>query len=109
MTSITRDVFVDGTKVQIVERDPNQAASPRWAVSQLYLGDDALQALKIAEPLKPGTMVALNCVAKVVSAELREDQKGESENCMSIQIVDMDLAPQAKTVDAKAFYPTMKE
>ncbi len=29
MTTITRDVFVDGTKVQIVERDPNLAASPR--------------------------------------------------------------------------------
>lgn len=82
---------------------------PRWAVSTLYLGDEALAALGIKEPLKPGTMVALNCVAKVVSAELREDQKGESENCMSVQITDMDLAPQAKTVDAKAFYPTMKE
>ncbi len=82
---------------------------PRWAVSQLYLGDEALQALGITEPLKPGTMVALNCVAKVVSAELREDQQGESENCMSIQITDMDLAPQARTVDARAMYPTMKE
>lgn len=29
MTSITRDILVDGTKVSIAERDPNQAASPR--------------------------------------------------------------------------------
>lgn len=81
---------------------------PRWAVSTLYLGDEALKALGITEPLKPGTMVALNCVAKVVSAELREDQMGESENCMSVQITDMDLAPQAKTVDAMAMYPNSK-
>jgi len=80
----------------------------RWAVSQLYLGDEALTALGIKEPLKPGTMVAINCVAKVVSAELREDHEGESENCMSVQITDMDLAPQARTVDAKAMYPNSK-
>lgn len=81
---------------------------PRWAVSTLYLGDEALTALGITEPLKPGTMVALNCVAKVVSAELREDQQGESENCMSIQITDMDLAPQVKKIDARAMFPKSK-
>lgn len=82
---------------------------PRWAVSTLYLGDEALAALKITEPLKPGTMVHIMAEAKVVSAELREDQKGESENCMSVQIVDMELAPAKKPMDAKAMYPTMKE
>ena len=79
-----------------------------WAVSPLYLNDEALMALGITEPLKVGTMVALNCVAKVVSTEQREDQQGESENCMSIQIIDMDIAPQAKNVDARSMFPKSK-
>jgi len=79
-----------------------------WAVSPLYLNDEALMALGITEPLKVGTMVALNCVAKVVSTEQREDQQGESENCMSIQITDMDVAPQVKKIDARAMFPKSK-
>jgi ABC-type molybdate transport system ATPase subunit len=79
---------------------------PRWAVSPLYLGDEALKALGITEPLKPGSMVMIMAQAKVVSAELREDQQGESENCMSVQIVEMTLAPAAK--DARAMYPKSK-
>lgn len=82
---------------------------PRWAVNCLYLGDPALQALGIAEPLKPGTMVRVTGLAKVVSAELREDQQGESEHCMSIQLVDLEIAPAKKPIDAASMYPTMKE
>lgn len=79
-----------------------------WAVSPLYLNDEALMALGITEPLKVGTMVALNCVAKVVATEQREDQQGESKNCMSIQITDMDVAPQVKKIDARAMFPKSK-
>ncbi len=98
------------TPAQVKEEgaDTAQPYQSRWAISPLYLDDEALQALGITEPLPPGTMVALNCVAKVVSAEQREDQQGESENCMSIQITDMDLAPEAKKVDARKMFPKSK-
>lgn len=81
---------------------------PRWAVSSLYLSDEALQALGIAEPMKPGTMVQVTGMAKVMSAELREDQQGESENCMSIQLVELELAPAKKPMNAAAMYPNSK-
>jgi hypothetical protein len=79
---------------------------PRWAVSQIYLGDEALTALGITEPLKPGTMVRFMGTAKVVSAELREDQQGESENCMSLQPVELDIA--APSADARKMFPKSK-
>lgn len=79
---------------------------PRWAVSPIYLSDEALAALGISEPLKPGSVVMLMATAKVVSAELREDQQGESEQYMSIQITDMTL--KAGSGDARAMFPKSK-
>jgi hypothetical protein len=85
-----------------------EAYRPRWAVNCLYLSDEALQALGIAEPLKLGTMVQVTGMAKVMSAELREDQQGESENCMSIQLIELELAPAKKPMNAAAMYPNSK-
>lgn len=79
-----------------------------WALPALYLNDEAMLALGITEPLKVGTMLALNCVAKVVATEQREDHHGESENCMYIQITDMDMAPQVKKIDARLLFPKSK-
>lgn len=73
----------------------------KWAVGETYLSKDALEAMGITEPLKPGTMVKLMGVACVTSSSL--DAEGEGPGGMSIQICDLDLKPASTS--AKPMFP----
>ena len=79
---------------------------PRFAVSEMYLDEHALKALGLAEPLQPGQIVAVTGAAKIVSASAREDADGKTENCMSLQLTDLDLRPVAR--DARKAFPNSK-
>lgn len=77
----------------------------------LYLDDEALQLLGV-ERMEIGTVVKIVALARVVSGSEYEregdDGKAEKDECMSIQITDMDLAPAETQVDPAKLYPTMK-
>src|SRR5262245_25275364 len=81
---------------------------PRWAVSELYLDENALSALGLDEPMKPGATVQIEAVAKVTSASQRDDGEGKTENNMSLQIIGMSIGTKAETIDARSMYPKSK-
>lgn len=89
----------------------NEAApegwKPRYAISELYLDDNALKALGLTDALKPGTTVRITGVASVTSASLRDDGQGDGpEANMSIQITEMALTPAKAS--AQAMFPNSK-
>lgn len=77
----------------------------------LHLEDEALKLLGI-ERMEIGTVVEIRALARVVSGSEyeREGEDGESEKdeCMSVQITDMELAPAGTRIDAGKLYPSMK-
>lgn len=76
----------------------------KWAVGETYLSKDALEAMGITDPLKPGTMVRVMGLAQVTSSSL--DSEGEKPGGMSIQLVDFELRPAAAS--AKPMFPNSK-
>lgn len=82
----------------------SMAAEPyvrRYAVGELYISKDGLEMMGMSEPLKPGTMVRVMGMAKVMSSAL--DCEGEKAGSLCIQLVDLELRPQAAS--AKAMFP----
>ena len=73
----------------------------RYAVGELYVSCDGLEMMGMSDPLKPGTMVRVMGMAKVMSSSL--DGEGEKAGSLCIQIVDLDLRPEASS--AKAMFP----
>lgn len=77
----------------------------------LHLEDESLQLLGV-ERMEIGTVVKITALARVVSGSEyeREGEDGEAEKdeCMSVQITDMDLAPAGTQIDPAKLYPTMK-
>lgn len=85
----------------------NMAPEPyvrRYAVGELYIGKDGLEAMGMSEPLKPGTMVRVMGMAQVVSSSL--DHEGEGAGSLCIQITDLELKPAATS--AKPMFPASK-
>lgn len=76
----------------------------RYAVGETYLSKEALEAMGITDPLKPGSMVRLMGVACVTSSSL--DSEGEKAGGMSIQICDLELRPEAAS--ARSMFPKSK-
>lgn len=83
------------------ERMAPEAYVQRYAVGELYISKDGLEALGMADPLKPGTMVNVVGVAKVMSSAL--DCEGDKAGSLCIQLVDLELRPQPAS--AKAMFP----
>jgi hypothetical protein len=81
---------------------------PRYAVGELWLGDDALKALGLTELPKPGTLVRFAGVAKVASASMRDDDADDQtpKASMSIQPVELDVKPTE--ADARSMFPNSK-
>lgn len=82
---------------------------PKWAVSEMYLGDDAMKAVGLAEPPKPGTLVEFRGVARITSVSLRDDNTADPDQpecSMSMQPVSLEIAkPPA---DARTMFPKSK-
>ena len=76
----------------------------RWAVGETYLSKEALEAMGITDPLKPGTMVRLMGMAMVTSSSL--DSENEKPGGTSLQICDLEVRPEAAS--AKAMFPKSK-
>jgi hypothetical protein len=76
----------------------------RWAIGETYLSKEALEALGIGDPLKPGSMVRLMGMAMVTSSAL--DSENEKPGGMSLQICDLEVRPEAAS--AKAMFPKSK-
>jgi len=82
---------------------------PRYAVSEIWLDEHALAALGLTDLPKPGTVVAVNMVAKVVAVSMRDDNAGGgTQASMTLQPTDMDVAPHVRKIDAKAMFPNSK-
>ncbi len=73
----------------------------RYAVGELYVSSDGLEMMGMSDPLKPGTMVRVMGMAKVMSSSL--DGEGEKAGSLCIQITDLDLRPEAAS--AKVMFP----
>lgn len=78
---------------------------PRYAVSEMYLDENALAALGIAEPLAAGTLVRFSGVASVTSSSVRTESEGEVSMSMSLQPTELNVAGPK---DAKAMFPKSK-
>lgn len=84
---------------------------PRYAISEMYLGDEALTALGLGDPPKVGSTVTIMARANVVSVSQRDDNRNDPDNdgpesSMSLQITDMELKPGA--ADARSMFPKSK-
>ena len=80
---------------------------PKWAVSEMYLDENAMKALGLTVVPALGSMVEFRGVAKIVSGRLDDDEEGDTGKLrMSIQPVDLDVSKPA--ADAKAMYPNSK-
>lgn len=82
---------------------------PRYAVGELYLGDDAMAALGLSEMPKPGTKIRFSGTAVVTSINMRQDNRADTDgpDCnMSIQPVELTFGKPA--ADAKAMFPKSK-
>lgn len=77
----------------------------------LHLDDEALQLLGIGR-MEIGTVVKIVALARVVSGSEyereAEDGQSEKDECMSVQITDMDLEPAGTKIDPAKLYPGMK-
>lgn len=79
----------------------------RYAVNELHISSDGLEAMGMVDPLTPGATVRVNAIATVMSSAL--DEEGEGAGRLCIQIVDLELEPAKTQVDAGKLYPTMKD
>ncbi len=79
----------------------------RYAVNELHISSDGLEAMGMVDPLTPGATVRVNAIATVMSSAL--DEEGEGAGRLCIQIVDLELEPWGKQIDAGKLYPTMKD
>lgn len=70
----------------------------------LYLNDETLTKLGMADLPDVGSKLQLTAIVEVTSNSQRQTQDGKTVN-MDLQITDMELASEAKPVDAKALYP----
>jgi len=78
----------------------------RYAVNELYVSKDGLEAMGMVEPLTPGATVRVTALATVMSSAL--DDEGESAGRLCIQITDLELEPTGTKIDAASLYPSMK-
>jgi hypothetical protein len=88
-----------------------QDYQPRYAVSEMYLGSEALKALGMGEMPKPGTVVRFMGTAKVVSVSARDDNRNDPDSdqpemSMSLQPVELDV--KAAAADARSMFPKSK-
>lgn len=79
---------------------------PRYAVSEMYLDENALAALGISEPLAAGTIVRFSGTASVSSSSVRTEGDGDVRMSMSLQPTDLAVSGGPK--DAKAMFPKSK-
>jgi hypothetical protein len=92
------------TAEQAAEAMAPEPYTQRWAVCETYLSKEALEAMGITDPMKPGTMVRLMGVACVTASSL--DMEGEKADGMSLQITDLEVRPEAAS--AKSMFPKSK-
>lgn len=92
------------TPEQMSESMAPEAYAPRYAVGETYLREEALKALGLTDALKPGTVVRLSGMAKVMSSSI--DSEGEEAGSLCIQITDLEVSPEAAS--AKSMFPKSK-
>lgn len=78
----------------------------RYAVNELHISSDGLEAMGMVNPLTPGATVRVTAMATVMSSAL--DEEGEGAGRLCIQITDLELEPSGKQIDAGKLYPSMK-
>jgi hypothetical protein len=69
----------------------------------LSLDDDSLEKLGIEGPVSVGTEMMITAKVKVTSTSQREDQGGESESRMELQITDMEIGGVATDLAAQLY------
>lgn len=89
-----------------LERMAPEAYVQRYAVNELCISKDGLEAMGLTEPLTPGAMVRVVGVAKVMESSL--DCEGEAAGSLRIQLVDLELPPADAQIDPAKMYPSMK-
>lgn len=85
---------------------PVEAYKPRYAVSEMYLDENAMAALGLAQPLPAGTVVRFSGTASVTSSSVRTEGDGEVCMSMSLQPTDLNVAGPGK--DSRAMFPKSK-
>lgn len=85
---------------------PDAGDAPKYPYGLcIRLNDGTLEKLGLAGPLAVGTEVLVVAKAKVTGTSAREDQKGESESDMELQITDLELQQAPAVSDPKKMYP----
>jgi hypothetical protein len=90
-------------------KDPKPPVYP-WGLT-LQIEDETMQLLGV-ESMEIGTAVEIRALARVVSGSQYEregkDGAAEKDECMSVQITDMDLTQARTQADPAKLYPSMK-
>lgn len=72
---------------------------------QLCLNDGSLEKLGITELPKVGTELLVMAKVRVTGVRSSEQQGGDKEDTIDLQVTDMALSAPTESVDAKALYP----
>lgn len=89
-----------------LERMAPEAYVQRYAVNELRICKDGLEAMGMVDPLTPGATVRVTAMATVMASSL--DDEGEGAGHLCIQITDLELEPTGTKIDAGKLYPSMK-
>lgn len=87
--------------------DTSDAPKYPWGL-RISLDDDSIEKLGLTTLPAVGSKMTMTCAVEVCSTGAYQDQSGESETSMSLQITAMELAPaqdaQTQTSAATALY-----
>lgn len=81
----------------------SDAPAYSWGTT-LCLDTELLQRLGITTPPEVGKEFMLTARCIVTGTSQRQQQDGDKDQSLDLQITDMDLAPGAGKTDAEAFY-----
>lgn len=99
-------ILTDAQATEEAKEMAPEGYRPRYAVSEMYLDENALAALGISEPLAAGTIVRFSGTASVSSSSVRTEGDGDVSMSMSLQPTDLTVSGAPK--DAKAMFPKSK-
>lgn len=99
-------ILTDEQATEEAKETAPEGYKPRYAVSEMYFDEAAMEALKLSEPPAAGTVVQFTGTATVTTSSVRTEGDGEVKMGMSLQPLDITLSPPKR--DARTMFPKSK-
>lgn len=101
MTMVNMQMSAEEAKEQCGMPSPGNMPKYPYGLC-LQLDDDALAKLGIQTPPVVGTKMMLTAVVEVTAVRSQQDQNGEDESSMDLQVTDMELASGGPSFEERA-------